>query len=83
MCRRGTFCYNRMPFGPRNAPSVFQQMMNTVLSQVLYKHCCVYLDDFIIWADTVEEVLTRTEHIIELLAQEGLVLSGIKSEFAL
>ena len=58
-------------------------MMNTVLGSVLYKHCCVYLDDIIIWADTLEEVLSRTEHIIELLAQEGLVLSGIKSEFAL
>ena len=26
--RTGTYCFTRMPFGPKNAPSVFQSMMN-------------------------------------------------------
>jgi hypothetical protein len=36
VCRRGTFAFKRMPFGPKNAPALFQQMMNTILGKMLY-----------------------------------------------
>ncbi len=62
--RRGTYTFNRMPFGPKNAPSVFQQMMNLALGDLLNKKACVYLDDIIVWGRTFEEVLSRTEEVI-------------------
>lgn len=58
-------------------------MMNSALGELLYKTCCVYLDDIVVWGSTLEEVLARTEAVVEKLKQEGLVLSGIKSEFGL
>lgn len=47
--RTGTYAFKRMPFGPKNAPAVFQQMMNRALGKLLYKKACVYLDDIIVW----------------------------------
>lgn len=58
-------------------------MINYALPAVLYKDVCVYLDDVIVWGNSVEEVLHRTEEVIELLKVQGLILSGMKSEFAL
>jgi orotate phosphoribosyltransferase-like protein len=56
-----------MPFGPKNAPAVFQQMMNRALGKLLYKKACVYLDDIIVWGKTFEEVLQNTEEVIKCL----------------
>lgn len=72
-----------MPFGPKNAPSLFQMMMNSTVGNLLYKTCCVYLDDLIVWGSTLNEVLIRTEEVINKLQEEGLILSGLKSEFGL
>lgn len=72
-----------MPFGPKNAPSLFQMMMNSTVGNLLYKTCCAYLDDLIVWGSTLKEVLQRTEEIINKLQEEGLILSGLKSEFGL
>ena len=65
--RSVTYAFNRMPFGPKNAPAVFQQMMNRALGNLLYSIACVYLDDIIIWGRTLEEVLRNTEKVIERL----------------
>lgn len=58
-------------------------MMNRVLGKGLYKYCCVYLDDIIVWGTSLDEVLERCEEVINMLADEGLILSGLKSEFGL
>lgn len=58
-------------------------MMNTVLGRMLYKYCCVYLDDIVVWGRSLHEVLERTKLIIKKIAEEGLILSGLKSEFGL
>ncbi len=59
--RRGTYAFTRMPFGPKNAPAVFQQTMNETLGAELYRTCLVYLDDIIVWGETLAEVLDRSE----------------------
>ncbi len=81
--RKGTFCFNRMSFGLRNAPAIFQDMMNRTLGDALYNYALVYLDDIIVWGCTLEETLERTRTIINKLRDNGLVLSGLKSEFGL
>lgn len=38
-----------MPFGLRNAPAIFQRLVNKVLGDV--PHCKAYLDDIIVYSD--------------------------------
>ena len=39
-----------------NRPRLFSEVMNRLLGKILYKHGIVYLDDIILWADTLEEM---------------------------
>jgi hypothetical protein len=41
-----------MPFGHKNAPGVFQSMMNDVLEDVLFLKCFVYIDDVVVFGNT-------------------------------
>ena len=58
-------------------------MMNNVLHKYLYNTCFIYLDDIVVFASSVEELLDRVEQVVQALAEEGLKLSGLKSEFIL
>jgi Reverse transcriptase (RNA-dependent DNA polymerase) len=70
-----------MPFGPTNAPSYFQKMMNDALGDALFRTCFVYLDDVIVFAKTIPELLASGRDVINRLLTVGLKLSGLKSEF--
>lgn len=53
-----------MPFGLTNAPGTFQSLVNDTLRPYLDVFCTAYLDDIIIYSDTLEE---HTEHIHKVL----------------
>lgn len=71
-----------MPFGLKNAPSTFQQMMaQEVLSGFIRKFVFVYLDDIIIFSPTYEEHLRHLRLVMERLRQYGLRCSEKKCRF--
>ena len=72
-----------MPFGCRNAPAVFQAMMDCTLHLVLFKYCFAYIDDVVVFGCTITEVLEHTQVVCDLLFAEGLKLGGFKCEFLL
>jgi hypothetical protein len=41
-----------MPFGHKNAPAVFQSMMDEVLADVMFLKCFVYIDDVVVFGKT-------------------------------
>jgi hypothetical protein len=51
----GLYEYRVMPFGLTNVPASFQQWMNEVLSNYLDIFCIAYLDDILIYSDSMEE----------------------------
>lgn len=53
----GLFEFNRMPFGLRNAPSTFQRLMERMFVAQLYQSLLLYLDDVIVFSNTVDEHL--------------------------
>ena len=44
-----------MPIGLTNAPTLFQEMVNDTLRLYLDKYAIVYLDDILIYLETLEE----------------------------
>ena len=75
----GLFEYVRMPFGLKNAPATFQRFLNHVTHQL--ENVSVYIDDLIIFSNTVEEHFQHLFHLFERLSRFGLVINQEKSEF--
>jgi Reverse transcriptase (RNA-dependent DNA polymerase) len=77
----GTFQYNRMPFGLRNAPATFQRTVDIVLSGLRWKTCLVYLDDIIVFSNSPEEHARHLNEVLSLLYGAGLSLKLAKCAF--
>ena len=74
----GLYQYNVMPFGLCNAPATFEAMMETLLSDLLWKKCLVYLDDVIVFGKTFQECLANLEDVLKRIASNGLKLKPKK-----
>ena len=62
----GVYQFTRLPFGPKRAPSYFQQVMATVvLAGLIYITCEMYLDDCIVYGTGTDDVLNNTPCDIE------------------
>src|SRR6266540_3251850 len=53
----GHYEYNVMPFELKGAPATFQRLMTKILGPYLYDFVMVYLDDIIIFSQTIDEHL--------------------------
>jgi hypothetical protein len=45
----GSFSYTMMPFGLKNAPTVFSRIMVTTFKDFIHKFLEVYLDDWMVF----------------------------------
>lgn len=81
VCPFGFWEFNRMPQGITNAPSTFQRLMEKCMSDIHLKEVLVFLDDLIVFADTLEEHETRLIHVLNRLREYGLKLSPDKCKF--
>ena len=77
---RGLFHFNVMPFGLANAPGVFQELMSIVL-QGKEDHALAYLDDVLIFSDTIDNHLHHIQGVLDSLREHNLKLKPAKCEF--
>ena len=77
----GHYEFLRMPFGLRNAPLHFQSVMNRILAPLLHRNLEVYLDDNLVHARTMEELVDTLMNVFSLLRQHGLKLNKKKCQF--
>ena len=79
--RYGQFEYKVMPFGLVNAPATFQAMMNKILREFLDNGVVVYLDDILIYSDTMENHIELVQKVLDRLERHDLAVSLKKSVF--
>lgn len=75
------FQFKRMPFGLKNAPSIFQRCVNDILHEYIGKFAYVYIDDVLIFSNTPEEHLKHVSIIIKALNVANMRVSNEKSHF--
>lgn len=71
-----------LPFGLKNSARTFQRVINKVLGAYINKICYNYIDDIIIFGDTVEELDEKFGLIATALIKAGLKLEPEKCEFS-
>lgn len=77
----GQYEYVTMPFGLKNAPSVFQRALIRALGDLVNKYVVVYMDDVLIVACNIEEALERLQVVLEVLSKKGFSLNPKKCAF--
>lgn len=77
----GHFQFLRMPFGLKGAPATFQRLMDQTLSGLLGTDCFVYLDDIVIYSNTIENHLIKLQTIFQRLSLAKLKLQPQKCHF--
>ena len=70
-----------MPFGLTNVPANFQRFINDVLYPFLDAFCTAYLDDILIYSETLEQHQAHVKKVLEALSKVGLHLKAEKCEF--
>jgi len=70
-----------MPFGLCNAPAAFQRLINEVLREHIDIGCIVYLDDLLIYSNTLQQHRRDVSNILEALRKSGMKVKPSKCEF--
>ena len=77
----GKYEFCRLPFGLKNAPSIFQRAIDDILREFIGKFCHVYIDDVIIYSSDERTHLSHIEKVIKKLKNAGMRISPEKSKF--
>ena len=73
------FEWNVLPFGLKQAPSIFQRFMDNTL-QGLEEICLAYIDDIIVFTKDNEQIhINAVTMVLERLKEKGIILSQKKS----
>ena len=82
---QGLYEFRVMPFGLKNAPAVFQRLMQKVLMGLNpdtgSNFVSVYLDDILVFSETYENHLVHLRQVLERFKAAGLKLKPSKCHF--
>lgn len=79
--RYGLFEWLVLPFGLANGPSSFQCYINDVLREYLDIFCTAYIDDILIYSNSLKEHKKHVKMVLEALRKAGLQVDINKCEF--
>ncbi|XP_030923368.1 uncharacterized protein LOC115950286 [Quercus lobata] len=73
----GHYEWNVMPFGLKNAPSEFQNIMNEIFNP-FSSHTIVYIDDVLIFSESLDKHWKHLRTFFQTIKKNGLVVSAPK-----
>ena len=74
----GRLQFVNMPIGLRNASSEFQQAIENALVGLINRDCVVYVDDLVVFGDTIIETTQRLHRVVARLAASDVRVSADK-----
>ncbi|CAF1110241.1 unnamed protein product [Adineta ricciae] len=77
---KGLFRYNRLPFGVASAPSIFQKIMDTMLSGL--NGAVSYLDDIIVTGKDFMDHLNNLDKVLARIEEFGFHINKSKCSFS-
>lgn len=77
----GKYEFCRLPFGLKNAPSIFQRAIDDVLRENIGKFLGVYIDDLLIYSETEEDHIKHIEWVLDKLYLANMRVNLDKSQF--
>jgi len=80
---QGLFEYNVLPMGLCNSPAIFMQLMNDTFREYLNKSVLVFLDDIIVFSETLQEHEQHLRLTLKKLRDQRLYGKLSKSEFCM
>ena len=73
----GHYEWNVMPFGLKNAPSEFQNIMNDIFNS--FSHfTVVYIDDVLVYSSSIDEHWKHLHSFLDIIKRNGLVVFAKK-----
>jgi len=76
----GLYEFNVLPFGLCNGPATFQRLMEQVLRGLQWKTLVLYLDDIVVFSETLEKHIARLAEVLDRLKEAGLKLKPKKCQ---
>ena len=70
-----------MPFGLCNAPATWQAHIKKVLGDLINDTCVAFLDDILIYGNSIKEVRSRAFKVLGRLREVGLYCKLSKCRF--
>lgn len=67
---KGLFQYNRLPFGVKTAPAIFQQLVDTMTAGL--SGTAAYLDDIVVTGASIQEHNNRVQELFAKMQTYGL-----------
>lgn len=77
----GKYEFTRLPFGLKNAPSIFQRALDDILRECIGICCYVYIDDIIVFSKNENEHFNNLEKIFSILEAANMKIQIDKCEF--
>ena len=80
----GLYEWTRVPMGAKGAPPYFQyHMVNTVFAGLIHNICEIYLDDIIIWGESINELSQRLEQLLQRAEKYNIIFNPEKCRFGM
>lgn len=77
----GHYQYRRCPFGLKTLPGFFQSLLNSILTGLQGVTCFVYIDDVVIFGQTIEEHNEKLIEVFSRFRDSNLKLNPLKCQF--
>ena len=72
-----------MPMGIKNGPATYQRVIDCVLGGLKWQCCIVFMDDILIFSDTLENHMKDVVRVLDRISDSGLTLKPSKCFFCM